>query len=157
MSAPTLWARNSVGAFDREGAEKSSVLGARAIGLGWGVGGRAGDEFRSLVGLWRGMCSGGGAVLVDQPAAGAAPLDRLARSDRDDDARVVGGALVEAAVGPLAVVVVDELAEEDAELAFVPDEGAVQELVAEGPDPSFGVGVRLRRPRLWVPETRSWC
>lgn len=52
-----------------------------------------------------------------------------------------GGVLVEGAVGAVGVVVVDVVGEEAAELAFVPDEGAVEELVAQGPDPAFGVGV----------------
>lgn len=36
-------------------------------------------------------------------------------------------------------------------MGFVPDDGAVQELVAQGFDPSFGVRVCLRRPR-WDPD-----
>lgn len=41
------------------------------------------------------------------------------------------------------VVVLDVLGEEPPELAFVPDDGAVEEFVAEGPYPSFSVRVGL--------------
>jgi hypothetical protein len=36
-------------------------------------------------------------------------------------------------------------------LVFVPDDGSVEEFVAQGSDPSFGVGVCLRRAR-WYPD-----
>jgi len=42
------------------------------------------------------------------------------------------------------VVVLDVLFEESFELAFVPDDRAVQEFVAKGPNPSFCIGVGLR-------------
>jgi len=47
------------------------------------------------------------------------------------------------------VVVVDVLDEQRHELAFVPDDGAVDQFVAQGWDPPFGVRVGLRRS--W------WC
>ena len=47
------------------------------------------------------------------------------------------------------VVVLEVFLEQLLELVFVPDDGAVEEFVAECPDPSFGVCVGLRRPR--------WC
>lgn len=52
---------------------------------------------------------------------------------------------------PLGVVVLDVFIEEPFELGFVPDDGAVQELVAQGSNPSFGVRIGLGRPR-WDPD-----
>ena len=54
------------------------------------------------------------------------------------------GALPEAAVGSVRVVVLDVLAQELFELAAVPDQGAVEELAAHGADPAFRVRVRDR-------------
>ena len=39
---------------------------------------------------------------------------------------------------PVGVVVVDVVGDESFELVLVPDEGAVEEFAAQGPDPSFG-------------------
>jgi hypothetical protein len=52
--------------------------------------------------------------------------------------------LVEGAVGAVGLVVLDVLLEEPVELSLVPNEGAVKELVADRPHPSFGEGVGLR-------------
>ena len=51
----------------------------------------------------------------------------------------------EGPVGAVTVVVVEVVVEEPAELAFVPDDGAVEELMAQGPHPAFGVGIGHRR------------
>ena len=56
---------------------------------------------------------------------------------------VAGCWLVEASVGTVLVVVLDELCEEVMELALVPDQGPVEELVANGADPSLSEGIRL--------------
>ena len=80
-----------------------------------------------------GCGSGCGAVLVDEPGAGGAPLDVGPEGRLDHLAAavslVVGSTLVEGAVGAVAVVVLDVVDQEAAELAFVPDDGAVQERV----------------------------
>ena len=58
---------------------------------------------------WVGRCqdgSGGLAVLVDESGATGVSSDRSARPVRDDFASV-GGALAEAAVGPVGVVLLD--------------------------------------------------
>ena len=49
-------------------------------------------------------------------------------------------------MGPVGVVVVDVVGDESFELALVPDDGAVEELAAQGADPAFGERVRDRRP-----------
>jgi hypothetical protein len=72
--------------------------------------------------------------------------DRLAGPIRDNFA-IVGRALTEAAVRSVRVVMLDVLVQELLELVVVPDEGPVAEFAADGPDPSFGVGVRDRRVR----------
>ena len=80
--------------------------------------------------------SGGISVLVDESVA----------SGRSQDAEVrwagVGGTaigqrwpLVEAAVGPMFVVVVDVVGHEAFELVLVPDDGAVEQFPAYGSDP----------------------
>jgi hypothetical protein len=51
------------------------------------------------------------AVLVDESAAGGVSSDRSALPILDD-AAIVGGALVEAAVGPVGVVVLEVVAQE---------------------------------------------
>ena len=90
--------------------------------------------------------SGCGAVLVDEPAAGGVASDRLAWPIVDDVVGVVGCALVEAAVGSVGVVVLEVLVEQSSELAFVPDDRAVEELVAQRANPPLGERVRLRCP-----------
>ncbi len=70
-------------------------------------------------------------------------MDWLADADHRR-IRVVGGwALAEASVGTMLVVVHDEVVEEPPELAFVPDQRAVEKFVADGADPSLSEGVRL--------------
>ena len=49
-------------------------------------------------------------------------------------------------MGPVLVVVVDVVGEKSFELVLVPDEGAVEQLAAEGPNPPFGERVRDGRP-----------
>ena len=51
------------------------------------------------------------------------------------------GSLIERAVGPVGVVVVDAVDHEPLELVLVPDDGAVKEFAAQGGDPAFGEGV----------------
>ncbi len=85
--------------------------------------------------------SGCGSVLVDESVAGGVTSDRVASFDIDDIAVVVGCSLVESAVGSVGVVVLDVVVEKPFELVFVPDDGAVEEFVAEGPDPLLGVRV----------------
>ena len=70
----------------------------------------------------------------------------MAWPDRDDFGGVVGCALVDSAVGTVAVVVLDVLDEQCSELVLVQDDRAVEKFVAECADPSFGVGVRLGCP-----------
>lgn len=57
---------------------------------------------------------------------------------------VVGGCVVEAAVGAVRVVVLEVPVEESAELALVPDEGSVEEFVARGAYPALSVSVGVR-------------
>jgi hypothetical protein len=47
----------------------------------------------------------------------------------------------------MSVVVLGIFGEERLELVPVPDEGAVEEFVADGADPAFGIGVRPGSPR----------
>ena len=54
-----------------------------------------------------------------------------------------GCSLGEASVGPVLVVVRDEFIEEALELALVPDQGPVQQFVANGAHPSLGERVGL--------------
>jgi len=72
-------------------------------------------------------------------------LDRVAWPDRDEVAGVVGCSLPDSAMGSLGVVVLDVFLEQLPELAFVPDDGSVQEFVAQCSNPSFGVRVCLGR------------
>jgi hypothetical protein len=92
----------------------------------------------------RGWVSGCGAVLVDEPGAGGVSFDRLAWTDRDRVAVVVGCSLVETPVGSMFVVVGEVFVEEPAELALVADDGAIEEFVAEGAHPPF-----CERVGLW--------
>ena len=57
--------------------------------------------------------------------------------------RLVGARWPRLRWGPGFVVVSNEFAEESLDLALVPDESAVEELVADGADPSFGECVVL--------------
>ena len=52
--------------------------------------------------------------------------DRVAWPDRDDVGVVVGCALSEVPMWPVPVVVLDVLGEQRSELAFVPDDRAVE-------------------------------
>ena len=90
-----------------------------------------------------GRCSvgSGRAVLVDESVAGGVSSDRSAGPVLDDFA-VVRCALVERAVRPVRVVVLDVVAQEQFGVALVPDEGPVEELASHGADPAFGVGIR---------------
>ena len=96
------------------------------------------------------MASGCGAVLVDEPAASALTLDQVALPDRDNVGVVVGCALVDPAMGAVAVVVVDVLENQGSEPPLVPDDGAVKQLVTQCADPPFGVRVRTGSP-WWDP------
>ncbi len=53
--------------------------------------------------------------------------------------------LVESAVGPVGVVVLDVVDDQAFELVLVPDDGPVEELSADGSDPPFGEGVGYGR------------
>ena len=53
--------------------------------------------------------------------------------------------LVEGSVGAVGVVVVEVVDDEAVELSLVPDEGAVEELAAQGLDPAFSERVGHRR------------
>ncbi len=44
-------------------------------------------------------------------------------------------------MGPVGVVVIDVVDDEAFELALVPDDGSVEQLASQGPDPSLGEGV----------------
>ncbi len=86
--------------------------------------------------------SGGVVVVVDEPAgywAAPDPVDGDRFGRRPIEAG--GGALVDAAVGPVVVAVVEVLDEELAELAFVPDQGAVEQFGSGGAHEPFGGGV----------------
>lgn len=72
-------------------------------------------------------------------------------SDRGDVAGVVRGSLPDSSMWPSGVVVLDVLLEQASELALVPDDGSVQEFVAQRADASFDVRLCLRRPR-WDPN-----
>ncbi len=64
--------------------------------------------------------------------------------------------LVEGSVGAVGVVVVEVVDDESVELALVPDEGAVDELAAQGADPAFGEGVGHWCAHVWGSEIPSW-
>jgi len=92
-----------------------------------------------------GMLGGSGSwsVLVDESGAGGGATDWSAEFDDVCVVVVVGCALVESSVGPMCVVMLDELAGEPLQLALVPDQGLVQEFVADCADPAFGECVGL--------------
>ena len=89
--------------------------------------------------------SGCWSVLVDESCAGGRALDRLAEVDHRRVTVVGGCSLAEASVGPVLVVVLEEVVEESAELAVVPDQGAVEEFVADGAHLSLSERVGLWR------------
>ena len=97
-------------------------------------------------------CSGsGGAVLVDESCAGGAPLDACARTDaRSPSSRRLRGRVGRGPGGGGDRCSGRVVVEEPAELAFVPDDGAVEELMAQGPHPAFGVGIRAIGAWGWV-------
>ena len=70
-------------------------------------------------------------------------LDRVAWPDRRDEMIIVGCVLVDPAMWPVVVVVIDVLDEQRVQLALVPDDCPVEQLVAQRSDPSFGESVRL--------------
>ena len=47
---------------------------------------------------------------------------------------------------PVGVVVVDVVGDDPFELSLVPDDGAIEQLASQGPDPAFGERVGDRRP-----------
>ena len=81
-------------------------------------------------------------VFVDESIEDSAPADLV---DWDRFGRFLidagGGVLVDAAVGPVAVVVLEVLDEQHSELVFVPDQGVVEEFGSGGADEAFGGGV----------------
>jgi hypothetical protein len=99
--------------------------------------------------------SGCGAVLVDEPAVGGVSSDPLDWADRVDEVTVVGCALAQAPVGSMRVVVLDVLPEKQAQLLFVADDRPVEELVAQGANPSLRERVRLRKPVAGCGSPRS--
>ena len=106
-----------------------------------GVGRVEADLSGRWVGWWAG--SGFGLVLVDESGAGGVSLDRVAWPDRRDEMIIVGCALVDPAMWPVVVVVIDVLDEQRVQLVFVPDDCPVGQLVAQRSNPSFGESVRL--------------
>ena len=92
---------------------------------------------------WSGRVSG----FVDESvAAGRSDDSKLGWTWAMTRGRVVveWGSLIEGAVRPVGVVVVDVVGDEAFELSLVPDDGAVEQLAAQGPDPAFGERVRDR-------------
>ena len=81
--------------------------------------------------------------MIYEPVAGGVSLYRVAWPDWDDYVLIVGCSLIDAPVGPMLVVVLKVFAEQLFELGPVPDDGPVQEFVAQGPHPPFGVRVCL--------------
>ena len=72
-------------------------------------------------------------------------MDRLAKFDHGCVGVVAGCSLVEVPVWAVLVVVLDEVVEEPVELVLVPDQGAIQELMADGTNPTFSESVGLWR------------
>ena len=70
-------------------------------------------------------------------------LDGAAEVDFGRVSVVAGCSLVEAWVGTVLVVVLGELCVEVMGLVLVPDQGPVEEFVANGADPSLSEGIRL--------------
>ncbi len=128
------------------GIENPIVLVEPGCGLWWGpsVGlvGAAGRWPRSCRVVHQGLSSGGLVVLVDEPAEDRPSPDRV------DQSRIVvrlvdgvGASLLRAAVGSMAVVVVDVLVEERAELSLVPDHRVIEQLSADGSHETLDDGV----------------
>ena len=91
--------------------------------------------------------SGGVSVFVDEAVAsrGSNESNRYSRRTRG----LVGGSwswwlLVEGAVGSVLAIVRDVLDHEAFELLAVPDDGAVEELSAQGSDPAVNEGIGHR-------------
>ena len=78
-----------------------------------------------------------------EPGASGCAVDRAAEFDHGRVVLVAGCSLAEASVGPVLVVVRDEFIEEASELALVPDQGPVQQFVANGAHPSLSERVGL--------------
>ena len=64
--------------------------------------------------------------------------------------------MIEGAVRPVGVVVVDVVDDEAFELRLVPDDGAVEELATECPDPTFSKGVRHRGPNRCLEDLEAF-
>jgi hypothetical protein len=64
--------------------------------------------------------------------------------------------LVEGAVFPVGVVMLDVVDHEAFELMLVPDDGAVEELAAQGSDPAFSEGVRYRGPNRCLEDLEAF-
>ena len=88
--------------------------------------------------------SGCGAVLVDESAAGGVPLNRLGQTNHSNNIRG-WSSLPERAMRPMLVVVSDILPQQGPRLTFVPDDPAVQQLVANASHPSLRKRVRSGR------------
>ena len=67
---------------------------------------------------------------------------------RGFSASSVGCSLAQASVGSVLVVILDEVVEKPTELALIPDQGLVQQFVADGADPSLGECVGSRSAEL---------
>ncbi len=78
--------------------------------------------------------SGCGAVLVDESAAGGASLDWFGQPNHSD-LSASWCSLSERAVRPALVVMSHILLQQHPQLAFVPDDGAVQQLVTDATHP----------------------
>ncbi len=95
-------------------------------------------------------------VFVDEAVASGRFHDvevTLVRRRRLDSQR---WSLVEWAVRPVFVVVIDVLDHEPVELALVPDEGAVEKLAADGADPPFRERVSGRCPNGCLEDLESF-
>ena len=92
--------------------------------------------------------SGGVSIFVDEPATSGGYDDSKRRwfsagaGQRVDSER---RSLIERAVRPVSVVMVDVVGDEAFELLLVPDDGAVEHLAAQRPNPAFGERVGDRR------------
>ena len=94
--------------------------------------------------LGRGVVQAAVRYSLMRPARSS--FDRVTGPDRGDDGDVVDGrSLVDPSVRSVLVVVVDVLVKERTELAFVPDDRAIEEFVTKCANPSLGVGVRVGR------------
>ena len=85
--------------------------------------------------------SGGVPVFVDESVtSGGFDDSKLGWFSAGAGLRVVSErrSLIEGAVWPVGVVMVDVVGDEAFELSLVPDDGAVEELAAQRPNPAFG-------------------